>query len=528
VRESEILCPSDTPMPFTSPGETVHGTFAVHGIPDASLTLAILTAVLLFFLFHGATSLFSDTDTGWHIRLGERILQTGSLPHSDPYSFSRPGAPWVAWEWGSDILMALVYRVAGNGGIALLYGAGIAASVWMWARLSRAIGGNFLMIFLFFVPVASTTALHWLARPHIFSWLFLLGAVWLCERAPQRLSYRQIVLPATGAALWSNLHASFFLGPVIALIYACGAWLKPRIWAMADHGQEIGPEPPPGVFLRMAFWAALGSFANPAGSKLHRHVIAYLADSALLDRISEFRSFSFHDDGAARIMATLALCAAGAFASLAIAKPSRFLLSMLILAMALKSVRSLPLAALLLLPLANASLTRILTAARGLAPSPRRHLDRILRYGDGLAAIDRTLSGIAVIPLFALLIFFAIRADAGFSNTDAPVAASSVIAALPADARIFAPDTFGGYLIYRFSGERKVFFDGRSDFYGSQFLDRYLLMADARPGWEREFRRWHFSHALLRPDCALVSALEAQNWRELFRDRTAILLGRPQ
>ena len=49
---------------------------------------------------------------------------------------------------------------------------------------------------------------------------------------------------------------------------------------------------------------------------------------------------------------------------------------------------------------------------------------------------------------------------AGFPSDQFPVAAYSHI---PAEARLFAPDKYGGYLIYRSNGQRKVFFDGRDD-----------------------------------------------------------------
>ena len=105
-----------------------------------------------------------------------------------------------------------------------------------------------------------------------------------------------------------------------------------------------------------------------------------------------------------------------------------------------------------------------------------------------------------------------------------PVAASAAVATLPANSRILSSDTFGGYLIYRFNGERKVFFDGRSDFYGADFLDRYQTLVGVRPGWREEFNRWQFTHALLPPDSSLLTALEASGWQELYRDHTAVLL----
>jgi hypothetical protein len=154
----------------------------------------------------------------------------------------------------------------------------------------------------------------------------------------------------------------------------------------------------------------------------------------------------------------------------------------------------------------------------------RRRLDDALAYGDRLNVIDRQLHGFAIIPLVAILTFMSIQTRAGFPSEKLPVAASAIVASLPASARVFSSDYFGGYLIYRFNGERKVFFDGRSDFYGKEFIERYARLMQVRPGWTQEFNRWSFTHALLPPNCSLIPALEANGWQEIYRDRTAVLL----
>lgn len=485
------------------------------------MTFAMVTLFSLFYIVGGARTLFSDTDTGWHILNGETILSSGRLPATDPYSFSKAHQPWMAWEWGSDVLMGAVSRVAGLGGIALLFGLAISASIWMWFRLNRAAGGNILIACLFFVPMVSTVSLHWLARPHILSWLFLLATVWLCERMPSRLRWRHRLIAALATALWANIHASYFFAPLIALIYAAGVYLQPLIWDIPEL--SISRTKARG-FVWLAVASLAGSFANPNGWRLHEHVISYLSDSALLAQITEFQTFNFHQEGAFRVILALVICFAGAFSALAIRRTERFLLSLLLTAMALRSIRVLPLAALLAMPLANGSITAILSRATGLRSAFRRRLSDALNYGDRLQQIERGCHGLALAPVFALLVFLAIRHDAGFAAGDAPVAAASMIAPLAPDARILSTDSFGGYLIYRFRGQRKVFFDGRSDYYGSGFLDGYMRLISARPGWRDELNRWHFTHALLPPDCALIPALEAIGWHELYRDHTAVLL----
>jgi hypothetical protein len=506
----------------TRNGTRAHCRLIVWLIPDLALTVALTTLLLVFSVFGGERSLFSDSDTGWHIRNGEQILTRASLPHTDPFSFSRPGEPWIAWEWGADVLMAAVYRASGLGGIALLYGLCIGASVWIWSRINLAAGGNFLLAGLFFLILSPSLTLHWLARPHIISWVFLTGTVWLCERMPLPLRWRHLAFVAALAAAWANLHGSFFFAPLIASIYALGNFLKPVIW-------KVSASPAPGdargqTCVLLALAAAAGTLVNPSGWRLHQHVLSYLLNSGLQDQIAEFRSFDFHEAGAFPVMLTLAVCFAGGIAALVARKPERFLLSMLLTALALRSTRAIPVAALLLLPLANGSITTALSRAHNLAPAFRRWLNSARAYGDGLEAVQRGFRGFTIVPLMAILIFASIRSRAGFGADTFPVAASGIVASLPANARIFAPDFFGGYLIFRFNGERKVFFDGRSDFYGEEFVKRYLCLVQVQPGWRNEFNRWSFTHALLPPDYPLIPALEASGWRELYRDGTAVLL----
>ena len=157
-------------------------------MPDLAMVCALATVLCLFACFSGPTTLFSDTDAGWHMRNGQWILAHQSLPVTDSFSFSKPGAPWIAWEWGSDVVMGTLERVAGLDGVACLFGLAIGAAVWMWFRLNWAAGGSFPLAAAFAVPMISTSSIHWLARPHIFSWLFLMATVWWCERAERKLS----------------------------------------------------------------------------------------------------------------------------------------------------------------------------------------------------------------------------------------------------------------------------------------------------------------------------------------------------
>jgi hypothetical protein len=505
------------------------GRWAALFVPDLALAGALAALVYCLLIFEGYRKLFRDSDAGWHIRTGEAILATGELPRADPYSFTLSGAPWFAWEWASDVLMGGAHQVLGLTGVAILYSAAIAFSVWLWFRLHWRAGGDFLLACLLAAPMLSTCNLHWLARPHIFSWLFLLGAVWWAEGEHRRFTWRDAAFAGAGTALWANLHASFFFAPLIAFLYAAGHWLGRLIWDLDEEAERARGS----WFLAAAAVSAAASLVNPYGWGLHRHLFAYLTDSELLARVGEFQSFNFHADGAAQILAALGISMLGAVLLLAERKLGAFFVSALLIAAALRSARTLPVVALLVLPLANGAIRRALTGLAGLRPAAREAIGGALAYSSRLRAIDAGLGGLGFLPvpiviLFGILLLPAVKARTGFPPDQFPVAASAALDRLvPEEARVLAPDMFGGYVIYRFAGRRKVFFDGRSDLYGAAFMKRYARLVQVRPGWEKDIEEFAFGFALLPNDYSLVEALERLNWKRLYRDNVATLLSRP-
>jgi hypothetical protein len=277
--------------------------------------------------------------------------------------------------------------------------------------------------------------------------------------------------------------------------------------------------------------AMAGTFVNPYGWQLHRHVIGYLGNRELLMRIGEFQSFNFHVEGAWQVLLTVLVAMAGGICALANRGLAHFFLATGLVAISLRSARGLPLVALLALPMAAGSIT---TTLDGLAVTSRlrRRLDQFLEYSNRLRLLDRRAGGLVWFPVLLGFSWVVLHAPAraariGFPADQFPVAAAMEVAKLPEQARLFAPDKFGGYLIYRFGGQRKVFFDGRSDLYGVDFMKRYIKLVELRPGWQAIWNGYQFTHALLPVDYPLGAALPQLGWKQLYADGTAVLLEAP-
>ena len=75
--------------------------------------------------------------------------------------------------------------------------------------------------------------------------------------------------------------------------------------------------------------------------------------------------------------------------------------------------------------------------------------------------------------------------------------------------RIFTHDEWGDYLIYRLSPRGfKVFVDGRSDFYGGKFGQKYIDVMNVKYDWQQTLDRYGVDTILLPTDEPLPGALK--------------------
>ena len=116
----------------------------------------------------------ADADIGWHIRTGEQILATHSLPRTDPFSSTMQGQPWFAWEWLYDILLGILHQACGLNGVVWLCALLVAAifALLLSQLLQRGTGLLLAVVLMLLAEAAAT--IHLYARPHIVSWLFSL------------------------------------------------------------------------------------------------------------------------------------------------------------------------------------------------------------------------------------------------------------------------------------------------------------------------------------------------------------------
>src|SRR6202521_5641889 len=182
--------------------------------------------VLLLGLFGMTARPATDPDLWWHLRTGQLIVETGHVPHTDPFSFTRAGHAWVSHEWLSEVVL---YELWKHGGAAALivFSAIITTAGFMLLYLRCLLwGGAKHWAAAATVLGALASAPSWGVRPQMFT--FTLASLLLClldsgNKSGDKKDRRRLLfwIPPL-FLLWLNLHAGFALGLALLLAYGLG------------------------------------------------------------------------------------------------------------------------------------------------------------------------------------------------------------------------------------------------------------------------------------------------------------------
>ncbi len=196
-------------------------------VPDWFKPAIILLGVVLLFIWFSPE--VADSDTWWHLKTGQYILQTHHLPDPDPFAFTTknagaayPDEPIVrhfnlTHEWLSQIIFYLAYAAGGFTGLIMLRAAlliGVCALVGLIAH--RRTGSFYWAVGA--AILTGTVANRYVSdRPFLFSFILVAATFAIVE-------YRRYLWALPPLFLfWANVHGGFFLGWIILGVYCADA-----------------------------------------------------------------------------------------------------------------------------------------------------------------------------------------------------------------------------------------------------------------------------------------------------------------
>jgi len=458
--------------------------------------------LLLLYIFLKLSMRGLDPDLGWHLRNAKDFLEGGIFPNFDHYSFALNNFPWVVFEFRLELVMYAVYKSFGYFGLGLFFS--LITSLLLTLHL-------YLTVKFFKIRLLTLV---------IFSGIFLLGffssfgirvpvfAVWMNvllfwltwfylnnKINSGSFSFLAVIL----LAIWANAHPSFPLGLgilVAAVIYK------------SLHNKVISYIDVVGIIA-----ATLVTLTNPYGLRLWQEVLGHFSpnSSFMHSYIQEWKSifllFPIDFYGVAAFW----------FVFLMLLEFRRKLLKEHFFQLAVitfffvstcLAVRNLPL-------LIIWSLPPVLTV-----------LNDKVKVKLVVGTKYKNFGYLFLGSLLLVLTLGLVLENTGVDNLVTPPkpypskeALTAIKENLPLVPKVYNPYAFGGYLIWNFGGDPKVFIDGRMPATWFQ-ADRFPFKDYAEMSWgdlakQATFYKYDFN----------IAIVEKTSWTPLDKINQLILGG---
>jgi hypothetical protein len=195
-----------------------------RSLPDWLGWIALLVLVVPL-----AARPLSHDDLFWHLQSGAWMAEHRAVPHADPFSFTRPSAPWVTHEWGFSLL---VYGIWLAGGYLSLIATRVLLILligWVLIRTMKTEGPEDPPRYLYTGLLAVglwTVSAEVILRAAMLSELFLALTLLLLARFRKTGRPRELILVAGLFWLWANIHSGVVFGLFVLGLFTLEALIR--------------------------------------------------------------------------------------------------------------------------------------------------------------------------------------------------------------------------------------------------------------------------------------------------------------
>jgi hypothetical protein len=487
-------------------------------VPSLSELLAILVFISVIGL--GPRMINMDGDLGRHLTVGKYILSAHTIPTHDLFSHTLYQLPLTPHEWLAEGIFAVFNQIMGLNGVILLSGVLLGGTFYLLSK--RMFTNRLPLLFTcgLILAAAGLTSTHWLARPHLFTFLFIV--LWM-EGMQQIRAQKWIWTLPMGILMliWVNTHGAFLYGMMIAAVYFLDvlvAFLRSR-WMNAT-------EPLRPVIYWILFGAGLFgiSLINPAGVNLWLTATGFLSSSYLVSHTVEYMPPALNLPTTWLFILLVVL----GWILLFVRKTKKglkdVLLFILFASMGMMSARSIPIFALVCIPILAVWISEWLAGSK---------------YAVNESGLKRLMTNLkpgvwSLMTLAIVIVLFqnGVRLDYAqqgnrYLEPQFPVSAADWMADHPLSGNGFNYFQWGGFLLYRFWPEQRVFIDGQTDFYGEKLTREYETVIDGATGWESILDRYEVSWMLIPVDAPLMQKLtDHPEWNAIYRDSISVIFSK--
>jgi hypothetical protein len=465
-----------------------------------------LFSILLFYLLIARQPVI-DTDSWWHLRVGQYILQNDTIPRTDPFSFSNAGHVWITHEWLSQVLYYLAYKAWNIYGLIVFNMAVISTIFVLLYKITLLRSGRSYMSAVLCLAAALMTIVFWVFRPHMIGYVCFLLYLYILEKYKKYDSRIIWILPVV-MLVWVNAHGSYIMGLLLILLYLVAGLIHGKIGRMMPEPWKKHQIKDLVVSLAVSFAV---TFLNPNSYKMVIYPFYTVGSANIVDTINEWSSPNFHDPfflfylGAILAVISLMILYDGKH------RISDLLTVGLFTFLALFAVRNLALFAFACVPVTGYYLSKLIR----LKPEGKQNYFLNWFFAGAVT--------VAMVALWPPVNNLTIHQNKNIF----PAAAVSFMAENRLNGNILNDYNWGGYLLWFRYPQNRMFIDGRTDIYVDKVMPDYLKIVKLSPDSMKILKNYNPDYILIKPDAALNQVLLVnKEWKVLYRDKVAVLYGK--
>lgn len=484
-------------------------------------TPRLLVAIVFIAIFTMAVRVPADTDTWWHLRSGQYIVEHQTIPMTDPFSHTKAGQLWIDHGWLAQIFWYALYALGGWAALALALAVLVTVSFWfVWKQIE----GNIFVGAFSMILGAIVSSVVWTARPQMISFVFTaIIAYWLSRF--KRQNGRLLPWVPLLMVVWVNVHGGFAIGFMLMVAYLMGEAVN----NLTKHQDDPVADWSQLKHLLLVIVISLAVVViNPHTWRMWLYPFQTVGIGALRDFIQEWQSPNFHLTYVQPFVLMLLLVIAGLARSGRDADWTDLALIAMWTAWALFAARNIAIFGLVVTPIlaryADVAWTRqwqrwgythIPFATT--APAVRR-----------TAKLNWVLLGVIVVAaLIKIYIPLTPTANLKAEQGSLPYDAVEFLRQSEAPGPLFNSYNWGGYLIFKLWPDYPVYIDGRTDLYDDAFIRRYLEVMVAGDNWQQTLDEDGINTIFIERDSILAKFLRLEtDWKEIYADDMAAIFVR--
>lgn len=478
----------------------------------------VLVAVTFLGILAMATHVSIDSDTWWHLRAGQYMVENGQLISEDVFSYTSYGKAWQYPGLWVQVFMYGLFAWFGPGGLNLWVSLTITlifVIVWKTTR------GNVLLRSFVVLLAAISSAIYWSARPYLLTYLLFALSFYILEKF--YYDQKKLWLLPVLMVIWVNSHGGFLAGFLLMLPYIVDLFYQ---WLSAKRNGDQAAQDARASMLKhllIAFGLTLAaSFISPQGAKLWLLPFSTVSRQAEQLFIAEWQSPDFHNV----YLLPFALMVFLGMVAIGRSEKKAKLYEVFAIGgfglLGLISVRNIFFFAIV----APAFIAKYGGYALGelgddlnLAPK--------LDFSESPNKTGKTINAIlvaavALISLMRIAIYIPSATNQKELSQIFPIEAVEYLKTTQLSGQIFNSYNYGGYLIWALPNH-PVFVDGRADLHQDEIILTWYRVKNGGEEWKSVFDQWGIEYVILEPDTPLLAVLEDDGWTEVYRDDVAVI-----